>query len=597
MKKYLYELRRRHVVKSAIAYLVIAWLIIQVISILAPAFGGNQNTVKYSVIILLIGFPIWLIISWVYDFTPAGIVRTDESISEDDQVNHRRQNIRLNRIIIGGLLTAVVLLVFNQIRLSYKMDDIISQAASTDFESSIAVLPFKDLSSSADQNFFAQGLSIELLNELSKYRSLKVISSNSSFGYSNESNIQTIANELDVQHLVMGEVRQSGNLFRITVQLIETESQSLLWSGSYDEEVENVLVTQNKIAKELSNILNVSLTVKEVRTRKVNPEAFIYYLKANNALKNQRDSTVRLADSLINRAIDIDDSFAAAWAKKSEVDYKKTYYYLHLDREEGYYRGTNAAKRAIELDKRLPLSYVMLSNFHWRNRKTKEFDKNLKTALNYGFNDATTLNPVILALRKTNRLDEAYKLARKALELDPKNFDAYIDISWMESYLDKHDDAIAHLRYFISNVDNTKTIDDLLARAYFLKGDFDNALKAIEKEYFEFYKMVTKCKILYAMGRHQESDQLFQRIISRDFSIEEFANSTTFEGEFNLALACIYALRDEKDIAFNHLNKSFDYIYEYSEWFFGLSELNNLKEDERWDSFMNKLGAEFNYEF
>ena len=272
-KDYLNELQRRHVVKAGFAYLVIAWLIVQVISVLIPAFDLGQGFLKITIIILSIGFPIWLIIAWIYDFTPDGIKKTEDMVF-DAKVSAKK-NVRLNRIIIGALSIALILLIVNQVRMKETIDKQVMRASMLpDFTSSIAVLAFDDMSPNKDQEYFSDGISEEILNHLTKYKELKVISRTSSFAYKGKDvTINMIGEELDVAYVLEGSVRKSGDTFRTTVQLIDTKDGKHLWSETFDRKIEDALFTQDEIASIVAKRLKLTLLREKVRLRKVDPRA------------------------------------------------------------------------------------------------------------------------------------------------------------------------------------------------------------------------------------------------------------------------------------------------------------------------------------
>ena len=204
------ELKRRNVIKSALAYLVVAWLITQVIATVFPVFGAPNYLLKWALVILALGFPVWLIFAWVYEFTPEGIKKTVDI--EPERSISNKTGTRLNKLIIISLSMAIVLLLVD--RFTNDTAQVVAYG-----DRSIAVMAFADMSPKHDHEYFSDGISEELLNLLSKIPDLKVISRTSSFSYKGKDTKATeIGKELEVTHILEGSIRKAGNMIRVTAQ-------------------------------------------------------------------------------------------------------------------------------------------------------------------------------------------------------------------------------------------------------------------------------------------------------------------------------------------------------------------------------------------
>ena len=247
MRNFFEELKRRHVVKAGIAYLVVAWLLIQVLSILLPVFKAPDWIMRLAVITLAVGLPVWLVVAWIYDFTPEGIQRT-EDVPFNPEIS-RKKNTRLNKFIIGGLAIAVVLLLMNTVRLSDKVDGIEDQYLSMNFTNSLAILPFEDLSPKQDQRYFSDGLARSIYDRLARYKDLKLISPTSSFQYRDKDvSIEVIAKELEVRYMLEGSVQLYGEQFRASINLVDTQDGATIWSKIFEDKLENVLGTYDEVS-------------------------------------------------------------------------------------------------------------------------------------------------------------------------------------------------------------------------------------------------------------------------------------------------------------------------------------------------------------
>jgi len=225
LKPYIEELKRRNVFKAGVAYLIVAWLIAQIASIILPTFEAPPWVMKTMLFVLIIGFPINLVISWIYDVTPDGIKKT-RSLNERSFL----KNKRLNKVIVSALLVTVVIiasnLFFNRVNTTDK---------------SIAVLAFADMSPNKDQEYFSDGISEELLNLLAKIPELKVISRTSSFSYKGTNKTATeIAKALNVSYILEGSIRKADNIVRVTAQLIRANDGFHEWSHTYDRALDSI---------------------------------------------------------------------------------------------------------------------------------------------------------------------------------------------------------------------------------------------------------------------------------------------------------------------------------------------------------------------
>ncbi len=418
-KDYLNELQRRHVVKAGVAYLVIAWLIVQVLSVLIPAFDLSQGFLKITIIILSIGFPIWLIIAWIYDFTSEGIKKTEDMVF--DAKESAKNNVRLNRIIIGALSIALILLIVNQLRMAETMEkQVMTASMLPDFTSSIAVLAFDDMSPDKDQESFSNGISEEIMNRLTKYKELKVIGRASSFAYKGKDvTINVIGEELDVAYVLEGSVRKSGDTFRTTVQLIDTKDGANLWSETFDRKIEDALFTQDEIASLVAKRLKLTLLKENVRLRKVDPRAYEMYLNGRINLAFQTPQGIDVAEQYFLKSVEIDPLFAPAFGGLSGIWIVRKQ--LHMASPEvADPKMEEYLAKAFELDStdaevwRWQASKLANTDFNWK-ASNKAMEKCLK--LNPNFSEARAFYAHFLMIQ--NRWDEAWEQMNRAVELDP----------------------------------------------------------------------------------------------------------------------------------------------------------------------------------
>jgi TolB-like protein len=316
MRDFFTQLKRRNVFRVAVGYLAAAWLVLQVVNNLSGPLDLPAWVASLTTLLLAIGLPIALVLAWLFEFTPQGLQRTAADGAPDNVVVTETTR-RLDYVIIG--LLAVVAVLFATEQLTGRRNTP-AAAASTNAgrsEPSIAVLPFADMSPNRDQEYFSDGLSEELLNQLAQLEDLRVIGRTSSFAFKGKNDdLRTIGATLGVNHILEGSVRKAGERIRITAQLIDPADGSHLWSNTYDRDLDDVFAVQDEIAMAVAEILQVSLGVGALgqmpgMTR--NLAAYDEYLKAKAALSGYTIETVERAAQHLRRATELDPSFAMAW--------------------------------------------------------------------------------------------------------------------------------------------------------------------------------------------------------------------------------------------------------------------------------------------
>jgi TolB-like protein/Tfp pilus assembly protein PilF len=317
MRQLLSELRRRNVFRVAVAYVVAGWVIAQIADLAADAFAAPDWFMRMLIVLLLLGLPLALFLSWAYELTPAGVVRADELPL--DAPKDPRAGKRLNAAIIAGLAVAVVGLLWDKFSDDEQELDI--QAQNVVADKSIAVLPFADFSPGSDQGWFADGLTDEILNALARVPDLRVASRTSTFALRDSAEeIPAIAERLGVAHILEGSVRRAGDRLRVTAQLIRASDDMHLWSETYDGSAEDSIKIQEDISVAIGRALQTAMDPEELAemiaagTRSV--EAWEIYLKAQDISRKARYqldtdfAPVFVAE--MRRAIEIDPDFSQA---------------------------------------------------------------------------------------------------------------------------------------------------------------------------------------------------------------------------------------------------------------------------------------------
>jgi len=355
------ELRRRHVFKVGISYVVVAWLILQVADTLLDNLGMPEWSFRLIFVLLVIGFPIALILAWAYDLSPDGVKRTAASGDETASPEQKPS-------LAGS-----------------------SVLSAPPPNASVAVLPFVNMSGDKSNEYFSDGLAEELLNVLSKIDQLKVAARTSSFHFKGETgNIAEIARSLGVATVLEGSVRQSGSRIRITAQLINAADGFHLWSEAYDRELDDIFAVQDEIASSVAGALKVKLLGQDGEQISANgtrdTAAFQAYLQGMH-YRNQGSDEVALRNAMraFEKAIELDPGYAKAHASMAACwDWLTTNSFIRFD--EGIPRIERSAARAIELAPDLSDGYIVLGRSLLQYRLDQRGSRN-------AINTAMKLNP------------------------------------------------------------------------------------------------------------------------------------------------------------------------------------------------------------
>jgi TolB-like protein len=312
------ELKRRNVYRAAVAYGVVAWFLTQLTTQVFPFFEIPNSAVRFVVIALTIGFPIAMLLAWVYEFTPEGVVRTEDLHPAQARSAQRVTGRILDFIIIGALLLVIAMLIVGRLPFYRQTGESISQK-------SIAILPFENLSEEKANAYFAEGVQNEILTRLTTVRDLKVISRTSTAKYqSKPDNLKTVAQELGVSTVLEGAVQKAGDKVRVNVQLIDARADTHLWAKSYDREFKDVLGVESEVSQEIAEALQANLSPSEshalasIGTR--DAEAYDLFLRGEYEFRQAQSSLVAAvafdrADAFYRQALARDPNFVEAAAE------------------------------------------------------------------------------------------------------------------------------------------------------------------------------------------------------------------------------------------------------------------------------------------
>ncbi|OAB58132.1 hypothetical protein AY599_00300 [Leptolyngbya valderiana BDU 20041] len=381
--KLLTELKRRNVFRVALFYIVASWVVVQVAETVLPIFEVPDAFLRGIIVFLAIGFVPALIFAWAFELTPDGL-KLDRDAPQD-AASRQNSARKLNLATVIAALCAISLIVLDRLIPeepetapspsveSFHPVGSHQQRAADSGSTSVAVLPFADLSPDGNQAYFAEGISEEILNVLAKVPGLRVASRTSSFVFRNEEkSIPVIAETLDVGHVLEGSVRKAGNRIRITAQLIRADNDAHLWSETFDRELstENLFAIQDEIASAIVTSLEESLGLVEpvgvaVPSTTDNLDAYELFLRAKGARSVMSAESERAQLELLEQAVALDPDFAEAWgALASSLVHLPTWDHS-LDSPSYRLRGRRAAERAIELDSKNTEAWEALYFSHY----------------------------------------------------------------------------------------------------------------------------------------------------------------------------------------------------------------------------------------
>ena len=434
------ELKRRNVIRVGIAYVIVAWLILQFADVVLNNIEAPHWVFQAIMLVLGIGLPLALFFAWAFEMTPEGIKKEKDIKRSESITNVTGQ--KLNYTIIGLLVLALGYFIwesrshpergsepFSQespVQISKVGDEkreLTPVAQITELEPSIAVLPFVNMSADPEQEYFSEGISEEILNVLVRVKGLKVASRTSSFTYKGENlDIPEIARQLKVSNIVEGSVRKSGNRVRITAQLINTSDDRHLWSDTFDRELTDIFAIQDEIANAivnaLKNELNIGLDAVKVESATDNLDAYDLYLKARGMFIARQNLDV--ANQLFEQATELDPGFALAWEGLAASHWVSTDW-IKGDGIDHRQLAVSAADKALTLDAGLSMPYavkgMIISETVPHDFLTAR--KNLDMALANDPKNTTAWLWSGLFYKGLGYADEAIRELQRCLDIDP----------------------------------------------------------------------------------------------------------------------------------------------------------------------------------
>ena len=569
------ELKRRNVIRVAILYVVTAWLLLQAADVGMSALGLPEWTGRMVLLLLGLGFPVALVFSWVYELTPEGI-RRDSEVDAAEPLSARTGQ-KMNVAIIVLLLIAIGLGVADRLAspvtgsaagpgggAEAPADQVAGTVTPTDIEpgvdavvrspaseSSIAVLPFADLSPEGDNEYFSDGLTEELLNALAKVRALKVAGRTSSFAYKGrDADLRVIGEELGVAHLLEGSVRKSGNRLRITAQLIKAEDGYHVWSETYDRELTDVFAIQSDIAGQVVEALQVTLLGEDAVRMQAggtsNVEAYNDYLRGRYLLnQGSRQDTLQEAVIALESALQKDPAFADGWFALGNALISLVANGW-MESGAGWARLDEAAIQARRHAPQIAAGYMLEGYLlAYRDLEWSEARALMRRAVELEpGNSAVNFNYAIL-LRGLPYHDEGVEAMRRAVQLEPTNLVNQVFLGNMLMTAGRCPEAKPVLRQVLAVDPGFNRAHYYLGVCEYLADDHAEALAHFEAEPLGWMHVTGRSLALYKLGRIEEADQVQAELV------ENYGDGAAYQQ------AQLAAQRGALDLAFRSLERAF----------------------------------------
>jgi len=546
------ELKRRNVYKVAVAYAVVAWLLIQAASILFPTFDAPAWVMKVFVVVIVLCFPVALVFSWAFEITPEGIKR--ESEIGPGKSSNRRTGRRIVSVTVVLAVIAAALFIFQLVRSKVLTTTTRSVAsiASTVSAKSVAVLPLVNTSGDPSNEYFSDGLSEELIAVLAKIPDLKVIGRSSSFlfkGTSGDSG--AIGQKLGVAHLIEGSVRKQGDRVRIVAELINAADGRSIWSETYDRELRDVFAVQEEIAKAVAEQMKVRLLGEKAHSDAVpsnqNPAAHNAVLQSDFYFQQQTAESIRRAISFAQEAVRLDPNYALAYAKLSQAWRQYAASFAIDDASKGYDEARQAADKAVSLAPDLP--EVRMTVGLLAMNPGLDFaggEKDFRRVLQSSPNNAAAKNGLCLSLLAQGRFTEAEEACRQALLLDPLLTNLWFNLGRITVGTGRYKEAEEAFRKGLELQPNASRFHTYLATLDILQNRPAQAIANAQLENEGFWRDYSAALVQQAQGDRSAADTALKNFIAKD----------SIGGAFQVAV--LYAIRKESDQTFKWLDTAYD---------------------------------------
>ena len=584
------ELQRRNVFRVAIAYVVLAWIVLQAGETLAPALHLPEWVNSLLVFFAILGLPFAIFFAWAFELTPEGLKK--EKDVDRSQSMTGTTGRKLDFTIIALLVVALGYFIWaSQKSESPSTADepaVVAAPTLARFASlldapdaagpSIAVLPFVNMSSDVEQEYFSDGLSEELLNLLAKIPALRVASRTSAFSFKGKDvTIGDIGRELNVAHVLEGSVRKSGTKIRITAQLIDVERDTHLWSETWDRTLDDVFAIQDEIAQAVVDQLRIELLGATPQVAETSAEVYGLVLQARHHSRRRSVDGYDTAEGLLKSALELDPNYAPAWAELSVVYVQSGAIDSDRGAREASALGFNAAKKALELDPNETKALSTLATIeiasNYDNEAAIEYIERA-LALNPGNSDA--LNTAAGIAMIIGDYETGKNLGRRMALVDPLSTGAHINYGYSAYFAGDKEEAIESFKKIIELNPDAAGLHYYIANVLWSQGKYEEALERIQLENVDGFKYTSLSILHYTLGDIEASDAALASL-----------NELNIDWAYQRVMA--YAVRGEKDKAFEWFDTAIEIRDRGLNLTLGDPTLDNLRDDPRFADVLKRM--------
>jgi TolB-like protein len=551
LQNFLGELKRRHVYRVAIAYGIVAWLLVQVATQVFPFFEIPTWIVRLVVLLTVLGFPVALVVAWAFEMTPEGLKRA-ANIAPNEYIP-RWSTRRFAALVISVAILAAGVPLF-QLSRSKPTWLPWTDVASTASQKSIAVLPLLNESGDPGDEYFSDGLSEELIAALAQVKGLKVIGRSSSFRFKDKKeDSKTIGEKLGVSTLLEGTVRKQGDQVRIVAELVNASDGTELWSRTFDRELKDIFAVQAEIAEAVATSLELTVLGPEEKSAKnastKNVEAHNAYLQGQFYFERRNLDDYRKSVGFFEQATRIDPDYALAYAERSEAwawigDLSSE------KQKEAWAAAGSDAEKAVAIDPNLAEAHAALGwvrfFIEW---KFAEGLAELARAQQLSPWNPTANDLMARVVVYLGQFQEAEKLARQAIELDPLSYQARTGLARILFTEGKLDEADAAARKAVELQPAAAGSHRWQVFVAIQRGDGEAALREARLEPNEGYRHFELALAHYVRGDRPAADAALAELIAKDrtFLAYQIAEVSAWRGETDKAFEWLQVSLDNHD--------------------------------------------------
>lgn len=606
------DLKERKVIRTAISYAVVAFVIMQIMEIVFPAFDFPQWTQQFVIILLFLGFPIAIVISWIFDKNPDGISKTSS--------NPKQKSLTWKIGLASSVFALILYFSFDNLFFNNDIDGTNIQKR----ENSIAVLPFNNFSKEQNDQFFSDGLTEDIITQLSKIKGLKVISRTSVMEYKETSKkLMDIAKELNVVNILEGSVRVVGDKIRINAQLIDAFTDEHIWAETYDRPAEDIFAVQTDVAKKIALVLETEISPEEEKSittkATLNVEAYNLFLKGKSEYYNYDVESMKRSIENYKKAIKIDPTYALAYAEMGNS-------YAQLFFRDGFDQNIKELAlsyidKALSFDENIDVAYKAKALTHdWSGELLEGIKNNqiaysinpnnmealVNLASSYGdmgdikgaleaIDAAIEVSPSSSMIRfyhyqnldRLGRDDEALETLKIGLEKDPNNFINMHALVMHYSFKKDKENALLNLNNLkTARKDDNRTNRSELLFNYIFRNVKDgiDAYNRLNKP--THFSKILAMYLFKESGNKNKSDELMKELES--FHLKRYNEKKG--GNFSTTiLSRLYAIKGDTDSSLDWMRKSIDMGERNYKSFQAFPEFNKIRKDSRFLELLDRM--------